>query len=135
MKNRVHVTETTFYINEESKTVVCCLKCDMQIRKHPAYYCFDSEAYRKRMPLVNTHGEFTVKAKAKCDNMDTFDVEKGKRLAESRAKAKMFSVAERVWQEIAQYLGNMVHECVKTAKACTLAKDIEGNHVKELEQE
>lgn len=133
MKNRIHVTKTIFYVDEVNKVVICSLECDMQMHKHPAYNCFSREAFKKRMPLVRWYGEFTVRAKARCNATDTFDVEKGKRLAESRAKAKMFSVAERVWQEIAQYLGNMVHECVKTAKACTLAKDIEGNHVKELE--
>lgn len=133
MKNRIHVTKTTFYVDEVNKVVICSLKCDMQMHKHPAYYCFLDKAFKKRMPLVKWGGTFTVRAKARCNATDTFDVEKGKRLAESRAKAKMFSVAERVWQEIAQHLGNMVHECVKTAKACTLAKDIEGNHIKELE--
>lgn len=133
MKNRIHVTKTTFHVDEVNKVVICSLECDMQMRKHPAYNCFPSKAFQKRMPLVGWDGEFTIRAKARCNATDTFDVEKGKRLAESRAKAKMFSVAERVWQEIAQYLGNMIHECVKTAKACTLAKDIEGNHVKELE--
>ena len=133
MKNRIHVIKTTFHVDEVNKVVICSLECDMQMHKHPAYNCFSGEAFQKRMPLVRWCGEFTVRAKARCNTTDTFDIEKGKRLAESRAKAKMFSVAERVWQEIAQYLGNMVHECVKTAKACTLAKDIEGNHVKELE--
>lgn len=133
MKNRVHVVNATYYIDEVNKVVVCRLKCDMQMFRHPAYYYFTKDDYKKRFPLVSGEGIFNVVAKARCNATDTFDVEKGKRLAESRAKAKMFSVAERVWQEIAQYLGNMVHECVKTAKACTLAKDIEGNHVKELE--
>ena len=63
----------------------------------------------------------------------TFDVGKGKGLAGSRAKARMSPVAGRVWQGIAQYPGNMVHGCVRAAKACTLAKGIEGNHVKGLE--
>lgn len=133
MKNRVHVVNATYYIDEVNKVVVCKLKCDMQMFRHPAYYYFTKDDYKKKFPLVSGEGIFNVVAKAKCNATDTFDVEKGKRLAESRAKVKMFSVAERVWQEIAQYLGNMVHECVKTAKACTFAKDIEGNHVKELE--
>ena len=132
MKNRIHVAKTTFHVDEINKVVICSLECDMQMCKHPAWISINDNAWRKKFPNVNYDGEFTVKAKARCNATDTFDVEKGKRLAESRAKAKMFSVAERVWQEIAQYLGNMVHECVKTAKACTLAKDIESNHVKEL---
>lgn len=134
MKNRIHVTKTTFHVDEVNKVVICSLKCDMQMHKHPAYSCFSDEIFQKRMPLVRWNGEFTVRAKTKCNATDTFDVEKGKRLAESRAKAKMFSVAERVWQEVGQYLGKMAKECARTELACTLAKDIEGNHVKELEQ-
>lgn len=37
---------------------------------------------------VSYDGEFTVKAKARCNNTDTFDEKKGKMIAESRAKAK-----------------------------------------------
>lgn len=133
MKNRIHVTKTTFHVDEVNKVVICSLECDMQMHKHPAYYCFTDEAFKKKMPLVKNSGEFTVRAKARCNATDTFDVEKGKRLAESRAKAKMFSVAERVWQEVGQYLGKMANECARIAQACTLAKDIEGNHVEELE--
>lgn len=134
MKNRIHVTKTTFRVDEVNKVVICSLECDMQMYKHPAYGCFTDMAFDKRMPFVKWNGEFTVRAKARCNATDTFDVEKGKRLAESRAKAKMFSVAERVWQEVEQYLAKMANECARTALACTLAKDIEGNHVKELEQ-
>lgn len=135
MKNRIHVIETTFHVDEANKVVICSLECDMQMYKHPAYICFTDKAFKKRMPFVRWDGTFTVKARARCNTADTFDVKKGKMLAVSRAKTKMFSVAERVWQEVRQYLGKMANECAKTTLACAAAKDIEGNHVKELEQE
>lgn len=133
MKNRINIIETTFHVDEANKVVICSLECDMQMYKHPAYTCFPGEAFKKKVPLVGWDGRFTVKAKARCNTVDTFDVKKGKMLAVSRAKVKMFSVAERVWQAVGQYLGKMANECARTTLACTIAKEIECNHVKELE--
>lgn len=135
MKNRVHVIDATYYIDEVNKVVVCKLKCDMQMFKHPAYYYISRDDYKKRFPLVSGEGTFNVVAKAKCNATDTFNVEKGKRLAESRAKAKMLHVAERVWATIAKAIAVKAEDCIKTANACLKAKNIELNHVRELEQE
>lgn len=135
MKNRVHVLNATYYIDEVNKVVVCKLKCDMQMFRHPAYYYFTKDDYEKRFPLVSGKGIFNVVAKARCNATDTFDVEKGKRLAESRAKAKMLHVAERVWATIAKAIAVKAEDCIKTANACLKAKNVELNHVRELEQE
>lgn len=133
MRNRVHVTETTYHVDESNKVVICTLKCDMQMHKHPAYYCFTGSAFEKRMPLVKYDGTFTVKGKARCNFSDKFDVEKGKKIAESRAKSKMFRTAEKVWNEVSRYIFNMMKECQITAGACAMAKSIEDKHLKELE--
>lgn len=135
MRNRIHVTNTTFHVDEVNKVVICILQCDMQMCKHSVDELYRPEkAYSKRMPLVNYNGTFTVKAKAKCNASDTFDVKIGKRLAESRAKTKMYHVAERVWIQLVQYLNNITKDCIKSAEACAIAKDIEDKHIKELEQ-
>lgn len=132
MKNRVLITGTKFHVDTENKVVVCELKVDMQIHKHPAWIAINSTMWKKKFPNVSCDGEFTVKAKARCNNTDTFDEKKGKRIAESRAKAKMFNIAWKVWRECEDALVDMAQECQKTSQACVTAMDIELNHVLEL---
>lgn len=132
MKNRVLITDTKFHVDTENKVVVCELKVDMQIYKNPAYYAINGNMWRKKLPHVNWDGQFTVRAKARCNASDTFDETVGKRIAESRAKAKMFSIAQRVWGECYKVLTCYAAECSRSIQACLEAKRIEENHVKEL---
>lgn len=132
MRNRVMITDTKFHVDAENKVVICELKVDMQMHKHPAWIAIDSTMWKKKFPNVSYDGEFTVKAKARCNNTDTFDEKKGKMIAESRAKAKMFNIAWRVWRECEDALADLAQECQKTSQACVKAMDIELNHVREL---
>ena len=132
MKNRIHVVNTTFKVDETNRVVVCVLECDMRMDKHLSWSYISFDMWKKKFPNVNWNGTFTVKAKARCNPDDAFDAEKGKRLAESRAKAKMFYVAERVWTTVSDFFNNMAVECMKAADACSLAKEIEDKHTKEL---
>lgn len=126
------ITDTKFHVDAENKVVICELKVDMQMHKHPAWIAIDSTMWKKKFPNVSYDGEFTVKAKARCNNTDTFDETVGKRIAESRAKAKMFSIAQRVWGECYKALACYTAECSRSIRACLEAKRIEENHVKEL---
>lgn len=132
MKNRVLITGTKFHVDTENKVVVCELKVDMQMHKNPAYCVVNSDMWRKKLPYVSWDGQFTVRAKARCNASDTFDETVGKRIAESRAKAKMFNIAWKVWRECEDALVDMAQECQKTSQACVTAMDIELNHVLEL---
>lgn len=132
MKNRVLITGTKFHVDTENKVVVCELKVDMQMHKNPAYYVVSGDMWRKKLPYVSWDGKFTVRAKARCNASDTFDETVGKRIAESRAKAKMFNIAWKVWRECEDALVDMAQECQKTSQACVTAMDIELNHVLEL---
>lgn len=132
MRNRVMITDTKFHVDAENKVVVCELKCDLQMPKHPSWIVLQDDMYRRKFPNVGYSGEFTVKAKARCNNIDTFDEKKGKMIAESRAKAKMFNIAWRVWRECEDALADLAQECQKTSQACVKAMDIELNHVREL---
>lgn len=132
MKNRVLITGTKFHVDTENKVVVCELKVDMQMHKNPAYCVVSGDMWRKKLPYVRWDGQFTVRAKARCNASDTFDETVGKRIAESRAKAKMFNIAWKVWRECEDALVDMAQECQKTSQACVTAMDIELNHVLEL---
>lgn len=131
MKNRVLITGTKFHVDTENKVVVCELKCDLQMSRHPAWIALGKEMWKKKFPNVNW-GMFTVKAKARCNDIDTFNERKGKMIAESRAKAKMFNIASRVWKECYNKFAHYAIECSGSAEAYLAAKRIEENHVKEL---
>lgn len=131
MRNRVLIEKSNFHVDEVNKVVVCTLECNMQLDKHPAWNSIDAEMFKK-LPYVEWHGSFIVKAKARCNATDTFDAEVGKRIAESRAKTKMFNISNRVYKLCAEGLRKLAAECDNSAKACTDALLIENNHVLEL---
>ena len=131
MRNRVLIEKSNFHVDETNKLVVCTLKCDMQLYKHPAWNAIDSKMF-KSLPYVNWEGKFIVKAKARCNATDTFSAETGKRIAESKAKAKMFNTAWKVYRMCEDALVDLAQECQKSSQACVKAMDIENNHVLEL---
>lgn len=131
MRNRVLIEKSNFYVDGANKVVICTLVCDMQLFKHPAWDAIDSRMF-KSIPYVSWNGKFIVKAKARCNATDTFDVETGKRIAESRAKAKMFNISSRVYKLCSDALTKMAKECSNSSVACEQAMMIENDHVLEL---
>lgn len=131
MRNRVLIKKSSFHVDEANKVVVCTLECDIQLEKHPAWNAIDNGMFKK-IPYVNWSGEFITKAKARCNATDTFNAETGKRIAESRAKAKMFSISSKVYKLCSDALTKLAKECSKSSVACEQAMMIENDHVLEL---
>lgn len=131
MRNRVLIMKSTFHVDEANKVVVCTLECDMQFYKHPAWNTIDCKMF-KSIPYVSWDGRFIVKAKARCNATDTFDVGTGKMIAESRAKAKMFSISSKVYKLCSSALTKLAKECSNSSVACEQAMMIENDHVLEL---
>ncbi len=131
MRNRVLIEKSTFHVDEANKVVICTLEFDMQLNKHSAWNAIDYEMFNN-FPNARYYGKFTVKAKARCNTIDTFDVETGKRIAESRAKAKMFSISSRVYKLCSDALTKLAKECSNSSVACEQAMMIENDHVLEL---
>lgn len=131
MRNRVLIERSNFHVDETNKVVVCTLECDMQLNKHPAWRTINSDMF-KSIPYVSWDGRFIVKAKARCNATDTFDAETGKRIAESRAKAKMFNISSRVYKLCSNALTKLAKECSNSSVACEQSMMIENDHVLEL---
>lgn len=131
MRNKVLIQKSSFHVDEANKVVVCTLECDMQLAKHPAWESIDCGMF-KNIPCANWYGKFTAKAKARCNATDTFSVETGKRIAESRAKAKMFNTASRIYRLCSDALTKLAKECSNSSVACEQAMMIENDHVLEL---
>lgn len=132
MKNSVHILKTEYHVDRENKVVLCTLHVDTQLPKHPAWVSISQDFFAKRFPFISYGGEFIVKAKARCNKEDEFDEVVGKRIAESRAKVKAFSIARRMWECITMNLMRAAKQCNHTKCACEIAETKEREHVKEL---
>jgi hypothetical protein len=132
MRNRVHVINSTYKVIPDKGIVVCILECTTGVSNTDIWSYTQTEWWSKRLPNVNYRGDFTVRAKAICCKDDKFDEVIGKRIAESRAKAKAYRTAYKFWSICAKNIGNMVKFCNSTASACSVAFCKEEEHVKEL---
>ena len=132
MKSNLKIEKIDYRVNEEKRTVACILTCDMQLRKHPAYDNYICYQWTKIMPKVNSSGRFTVSATAKCYEGDTFNVETGKRIAESRAKKKAFGIARKVYSEIYFKIMEAITSVMMSEEACHIAEGVEEGHIEEL---
>lgn len=132
MKTWIEITSEKYYVNPTSRVVVCTLTFDLHIENHPSWACISATMWEKKYPNITWGKLNKVKAIAKCNSLDTFDEVKGRRIANSRAKAKMFKIAQGVWAEIAKTLYEMAYRCSVTGSACHEAEKLERDHVKEL---
>lgn len=131
MKNHVK-TEATFKVDKVNKVVVCIMECSMQLYKAAFWNLIPFDLWKNKLPKVDSYGNFNVVAKARCNSEDAFDVTLGKRIAESRAKAKAFKTAQKVYGIITDYLMKCYQEAGNLKKACSIAYDVEVKHIEEL---
>lgn len=132
MRNRVHVINSTYKVIPDKGIVVCILECTTGVDNTNVWHIIQTDWWSKRLPNVNYRGNFTVRAKAICSKDDKFDEVIGKRIAESRAKAKAYRTAYKFWSICAKNIDNMVKFCNSTASACSVAFCKEEDHVKKL---
>ena len=132
MRNRVHVVKSEYKVNSEKGIVICILECETGVDRTDVWNTVSHNWWKRKLPLVNFYGKFTVKAIARCNGVDKFDEVIGKRIAESRAKTKAYRTAHKFWSICAKNLGNMVKFCNSTASACSIAFCKEEDHVKKL---
>ena len=132
MRNRVHVVKSEYKVNPEKGIVICILECKTGVTDTDVWTTVLHDWWKRKLPLVNFYGEFTVKGIARCNDVDTFDEVVGKRIAESRAKAKAYRTAYKFWSICVKNIGNMVKFCNSTASACNVAWCKEEYHIKEL---
>lgn len=133
MRTRVKTT-SKFIVKPENKVVVCNMSVDMQIYKSGGYRCIDPNWWTTKFSKVNCYGEFTVTAIARCNSEDTFDEATGKKIAESRAKAKAFKTATNVWLCITKGLKEQANIAGTMAKNCELVREVEVKHVEKLSE-
>ena len=132
MRNRVHVIKSEYKVNSEKGIVICILECSTGVDHTDVWTTVSHDWWKRKLPLVDFYGRFTVKAIARCNGVDKFDEVIGKRIAESRAKTKAYRTAYKFWSICAKNIDNMVKFCNSTVDACSVALLKEAEHVKKL---
>lgn len=133
MKTKVK-TESKFIVKPENKVVVCNMKVNMQLFNFDIWNSINPRWWETKAPMVNSFGEFTVTAIARCNSEDTFDEATGKKIAESRAKAKAFKTAKNVWECIFKGFMENANIAGTMAKNCECVMDVEVKHVEKLSE-
>lgn len=130
MKTRIKIVSINYFIKNNITT--CTLTCDMQFDKHPAYSAICKNYWKKKYPFVSTWGDFSVIASVKCSKNDKLDYNKGKIIAFSKAKIKMFKTASKIYSEINKHLKEYYFEINETLLACNKQLQFERKHYNEI---
>lgn len=97
MKTYTIISDINFIVNEKKGVVICKGKVGINIDKIP-YSLFNNLSFNS-YKFYWWRKSPTVVGKAKCImNIDSFDLEKGKRIAEARMRIKAYKKAIKVWE-------------------------------------
>lgn len=132
MKNRVRIIKKEFKVDEKNKVVVCELLFALQLLGSEAIPNIMDIPGRMAKEAVSMGDALVCRGKARCSSDDTFDEAVGRRIAECRAKIKMFKVARNVWKTLGNDLAERVLSCRTLSDTCDVAMDIEMWHLKKL---
>lgn len=132
MRTRIIMQKPKYSVNTDNKVVVCTIKCELDLYTVTSSIIIKDPKVSNKLPMIDDYGCFTVKATSRCHPSDTFDEVKGRRIAESKAKAKAFHIASRAWQIYARYYMDILDTLDTLATNCEQIRDAEINHVNEL---
>lgn len=90
------------------------------------------DVYQKRFPWITKKGTFEVTGRAVCGD-EPFDFEKGKRIAETRAQAKAYNIASRVYDMIFKELDLLAKYAKFYSSNCKSCEESAANHINELD--
>ena len=96
-------SKITYYIDENKRTIVCKLEgcrddvIDWAAQHNPMFYAFEFLTNADKYTINDTY-----KAKSTCHVEDTWDVEKGKRIALCKVLKKYYEAKDRVLDKIAK---------------------------------
>lgn len=123
---KLHFVDKKYVVNKEAGTVVCIMKVQRRIMDRNKWY----DTYIDR--FFNTSKDFTYVGVAKCHKDDTFDEQKGKYIAESKAKCKMYSDVEVVLKRAFNELRSLTDDVVAHINLYNAYKDRELAHIDDV---
>lgn len=119
-------------LGEQDGEIVVNLTVRLQLNKIPFGGLY--EVYHKRYPFISRSGVWTVTGRAVCGN-ETFDFEKGKRIAETRAQAKAYSTANKIFEMIREDFDQKAKTAKWIARNCEGCAQDADIHTVELDKE
>lgn len=135
MRNRCKVLKEVYKVDETKKTIVCILTFDMQLLKSSTTLVYPTAFISEKEDVsYGKAGVYTVVGISKCHPDDTFDVIKGKRIAQSRAKLEMYRKATVTWDSIYRNLLINVADIRNRRYNCMVSAKEEKAHIKDLDK-
>lgn len=133
-KTGVTIVDKKFIYNEEKKTITCILKCSLNTYRFWNKYSIDANHswWKHHLPKVNSSGDFTTIGIAICNDIDTYNEETGRRIAESRAKVKVYATANKFYSIVANKIQTYLDIMEYKERACALIQSFEEKHVQDL---
>lgn len=122
---KVRFLDKKFILKKEEGIVVCIIKCRVKIKDDRKWYLTNCQNH------IGTHS-FTYVGVAKCHEEDTFDEQKGKYIAESKAKAKIYSSIKVILQEIHKELISITVDIKDHVDLYDVYKNRELTHIDEV---
>lgn len=135
MRNRCKVLKEVYKIDENKKTIVCILTFDMQLIKSSTTLVYPTAFIaEKDNETFGKAGIYTVIGISKCHPDDTFDIVKGKRIAQSKAKLEMYRKATVTWDSIYRNLLINIADIKKRRYNCKVSAKEEKEHIEYLDK-
>lgn len=134
-KTGVQIIQCRYNVNMEKGTTTCILTCVFNTNTLPKAIkdgILGALVYERVNVLNQKNSLFNVIATVRCHEDDSFDEQKGKRLAESKAKKMLFNISERYWGTIYHFLQKSSREIDSLIEASRSAKIGEITHYKAL---
>ena len=135
MKTKVTIVNRKFYVDKNKRAVTCVIKGSLDTDVCDCIYLGDMwDNLRHKFNLYPPGTILTFIATTKCHKDDIFDEVKGKRIAESKAKAKMFKYYARMFSAIENSLNtNILSKIIRLKIANVYAYSSEKKHIKDLD--
>ena len=123
---KLHFVDKKYVVNKEEGVVVCIMKVQRRIMDRNRWY----DTYIDR--FFDSSRDFNYVGVAKCHKDDTFDEQKGKYIAESKSKCKMYSDAEIVLKRAFNELRGYTDDVVAHINLYNAYKDRELAHIDDV---
>lgn len=124
---KLHFVDKKYIVNKEAGTVVCIIK--VRLRRMDRNRWYDACLHEF---FNSDYNEFAFVGVAKCHKDDTFDEQKGKYIAESKAKCKMYSIVETQLKKSFDKLRSLTDDIVAHINLYNAYKDRELAHIDDV---
>ena len=124
---KLHFVDKKYIVNKEAGTVVCIIK--VRLRKMDRNRWYDACLHEF---FNSEYDELVFAGVAKCHKDDTFDEQKGKYIAESKAKCKMYSNVETLLKKSFDKLRSLTDDIVAHINLYNAYKDREFAHIDDV---